>query len=116
MITTSPIRPRELPIRHHEVLIIGGGIAGMSVAFHLAKNGKKDVAVLERHTLTSGTTWHAAGLIMQTRGTHALTEIAKYNAELYSNLESETGQATGFKRNGTLGVARTKERLYETAR
>ncbi|MGX5832477.1 GcvT family protein [Mesorhizobium sp. 43Arga] len=116
MITNSPIRPRELSVRAHEVLVIGGGIAGASVAFHLAKNGKNDVAVLERHTLTSGTTWHAAGLIMQTRGTHALTEIAKYNAELYAALEAETGQATGFKRNGTLGVARTKQRLYETAR
>ncbi|CAN7764266.1 GcvT family protein [Mesorhizobium sp. LjNodule214] len=116
MITNPPFRPRETPTRHHEILIVGGGIAGASVAFHLARNGKKDVALLERNSLTSGTTWHAAGLIMQTRGTHALTEIAKYNAELYSALEAETGQATGFKRNGTLGVARTKERLYETAR
>ncbi|WP_245459174.1 FAD-dependent oxidoreductase [Mesorhizobium sp. M1A.F.Ca.IN.022.06.1.1] len=103
MITNPPFRPRETPTRHHEILIVGGGIAGASVAFHLARNGKKDVALLERNSLTSGTTWHAAGLIMQTRGTHALTEIAKYNAELYSALEAETGQATGFKRNGTLG-------------
>ncbi|RWK11034.1 FAD-dependent oxidoreductase [Mesorhizobium sp.] len=116
MITTSPIRPRELSVRRHEILIIGGGIAGSSLAFHLAKNGKKDVAILERHTLTSGTTWHAAGLVTQTRSTHTMTEMAKYTAELYSSLEAETGQATGFKRNGTLGVARTKERLYETAR
>lgn len=116
MITNSPLRPREVPVRAHEVLVIGGGIAGTSVAYHLAKNGKRDIAVLERNTLTSGTTWHAAGLIMQTRGTHSLTEIAKYNAELYSTLEAETGQATGFKRNGTLGVARTRERLHETSR
>ncbi|MGV3553363.1 GcvT family protein [Rhizobium sp.] len=86
------------------------------MAYHLTKLGKKDVVILERHALTSGTTWHAAGLIMQTRGTHALTEIAKYNAELYAVLEAETGQATGFKQNGTLGVARTKDRLYEMAR
>ncbi|CCV12316.1 FAD-dependent oxidoreductase [Mesorhizobium sp. STM 4661] len=116
MTINPPFRPREVPTRHHEIVIVGGGIAGASVAFHLAKNGKKDIALLERNTLTSGTTWHAAGLIMQTRGTHALTEIAKYNAELYSTLEAQTGQATGFKRNGTLGVARTKERLHETAR
>ncbi|OHV76731.1 FAD-dependent oxidoreductase [Ensifer sp. LCM 4579] len=98
------------------MVIIGGGIAGASLAYHLTNLGKKDVVVLERHALTSGTTWHAAGLIMQTRGTHALTEIAKYNAELYASLEAETGQATGFKQNGTLGVARTKDRLFETAR
>lgn len=116
MISNSPIRAGEVPSRSYEILVMGGGIAGTSVAYHLAKGGKRDVAILERNTLTSGTTWHAAGLIMQTRGTHALTEIAKYNAELYSALEKETGQATGFKRNGTLGVARTKERLYETAR
>lgn len=116
MIINASTRPRETPVRAHEVVIVGGGIAGASLAYHLTKLGKRDVVVLERNTLTSGTTWHAAGLIMQTRGTHSLTEIAKYNAELYSSLESETGQATGFKRNGTLGVARTKERLFETAR
>ncbi len=105
-----------MPDRTQEIVIVGGGIAGASVAYHLAKLGKKDIAILERHQLTSGTTWHAAGLIMQTRGTHALTEIAMYNAELYASLEMETGQATGFKQNGTLGVARTKDRLHETAR
>lgn len=110
------LRTRASAARHHEIVILGGGIAGASVAYHLAKLGKKDVAILERNTLTSGTTWHAAGLIMQTRGTHSLTEIAKYNAELYDALEAETGQATGLKRNGTLGVARTKDRLHETAR
>ena len=82
---------------HKEIMIIGGGIAGASVAYHLSKLGKTDIAILERHQLTSGTTWHAAGLIMQLRSTHAMTELAKYNVELYSQLESETGQATGFK-------------------
>ncbi len=104
------------PASHYEIVIIGGGIAGASAAYHLAKLGKTDVAVLERNQLTSGTTWHAAGLIMQLRGTHALTELARYNVELYSTLEAETGQATGFKQNGTLGVCRTKERLFETRR
>ena len=97
-----------------EIVIIGGGIAGSSLAYHLAKLNKTDITLLERHQLTSGTTWHAAGLIMQLRSTHSLTEIAKYNVELYSTLESETGVATGFKQNGTLGVARTKDRMHET--
>ncbi len=104
------------PCEHHEILIIGGGIAGASAAYHLAKLGKPDIALLERHLLTSGTTWHAAGLIMQLRSTHALTELARHNVELYSSLEAETGQATGFKQNGTLGVARSKDRLFETRR
>ena len=106
----------QVPMRTHEIIIIGGGIAGASIAYHLAKLGKTDIALLERNQLTSGTTWHAAGLIMQTRSTHSLTEIAKYNVELYSTLEKETGQATGFKQNGTLGIARTKDRLHESAR
>ncbi len=97
-----------------QTLIVGGGVAGASAAYHLSKLGRTDVVLLERNQLTSGTTWHAAGLIMQLRSTHALTELARYNVELYSSLESETGQATGFKQNGTLGVCRTKDRLYET--
>jgi 4-methylaminobutanoate oxidase (formaldehyde-forming) len=72
--------------------------------------------LLERNQLTSGTTWHAAGLIMQLRSTHAMTELAKYNVELYSSLEAETGHATGFKQNGTLGVCRTRDRMFETRR
>ena len=102
------------PSSHHEIVIVGGGVAGASIAYHLAKLGKSDIALLERHQLTSGTTWHAAGLIMQLRSTHALTELAKYNVELYASLEAETGQATGFKQNGTLGVCRTADRLFET--
>ena len=99
---------------HSQVVICGGGIAGISVAYHLAKLGCTDITVVERHQLTSGTTWHAAGLIMQLRATHALTELAKYNVELYSRLESETGKSSGFKQNGTLGVCRTADRLFET--
>ena len=101
---------------HVQTLIVGGGIAGASAAYHLAKLGRTDVVLVERNQLTSGTTWHAAGLIMQLRSSHALTELARYNVELYANLEAETGQATGFKQNGTLGVCRTKDRLFETER
>jgi 4-methylaminobutanoate oxidase (formaldehyde-forming) len=99
---------------HVQTLIIGGGVAGASAAYHLSKLGRTDIVLVERNQLTSGTTWHAAGLIMQLRSTHALTELARYNVELYASLEAETGQATGFKQNGTLGVCRTKNRLYET--
>ncbi len=99
-----------------QIVIVGGGIAGSSLAYHLTKLGRKDVVLLERGRLTCGTTWHAAGLIMQVRGTHSLTEMARYNVELYAGLEAETGQATGFKQNGTLGVCRTKDRLHEAKR
>ena len=101
---------------HVQTLIVGGGIAGASVAYHLAKLGRTDVVLVERNQLTSGTPWHAAGLIMQLRSPHALTELARYNVELYSSLEAETGQATGFKQTGTLGVCHTKDRLFATER
>ena len=104
------------PSSHYQVVIVGGGVVGCSIAYHLTKLGITDVAILERGVLTCGTTWHAAGLIMQVRLSHSLTELSKYNVELYSNLESQTGQATGFKQNGTLGVARTPERMIETKR
>ncbi|HJP44620.1 MAG TPA: FAD-binding oxidoreductase, partial [Arenicellales bacterium] len=101
---------------HARVAIIGGGIAGASVAYHLTKLGESDVAVLERGTLTCGTSWHAAGLIMQLRSSHSLTALARYNVELYSRLEAETGQAVGFKQNGTLALARNSDRLVELKR
>ncbi len=98
------------------IVIVGGGISGSSLAYHLTKLGCTDLVLLERGKLTCGTTWHAAGLIMQLRGSHAMTELARYNVELYASLEAETGQATGFKQNGTLGVCRTKDRLHESKR
>jgi len=101
---------------HARAVIIGGGVVGCSVAYHLAQLGWTDVVLLERKQLTSGTTWHAAGLIGQLRATLNLTRLAKYSAELYLRLEAETGEATGFKQNGSLGVALTKNRLEELKR
>ena len=98
------------------VLIIGGGVAGCSVAYHLTKIGVTDVVLLERKQLTCGTTWHAAGLIGQLRATRNLTELAKYTADLFHSLESETGQATGFKQNGSISLAKTPERFEELKR
>ena len=93
------------------IVVIGGGVAGCSVAYHLAKLGWTDVVLLERKQLTSGTTWHAAGLIAQLRATANMTKFAKYSQELYGALEAETGVATGFKRNGSITVALTHERF-----
>jgi 4-methylaminobutanoate oxidase (formaldehyde-forming) len=97
-------------------VIIGGGVAGCSVAYHLAKLGWKDVVLLERKQLTSGTTWHAAGLIAQLRSSKNMTRLAKYSQELYGKLEEETGVATGFRRCGSITVALTEERLEEITR
>jgi heterotetrameric sarcosine oxidase gamma subunit len=99
-----------------EVLIVGGGVAGVSIAYHLAKLGITDVMLCERKQLTCGTTWHAAGLVTQLRATRNMTELAKYTGELFANLESETGQATGFRQNGALRVAKTHGRFEELKR
>ncbi|MDQ4060509.1 MAG: FAD-dependent oxidoreductase, partial [Pseudomonadota bacterium] len=107
--------PAELP-DGARVVIIGGGVAGCSVAYHLAKFGCPDVLLLERRQLTCGTTWHAAGLVGQLRATLTMTRIAQYTAGLYAELEAETGQATGFKQNGSISVATTDERFTELKR
>jgi 4-methylaminobutanoate oxidase (formaldehyde-forming) len=99
-----------------DVVIVGGGVAGCSVAYHLTKLGITDVVLCERKQLTCGTTWHAAGLVTQLRATRRMTELAKYTGELFGSLEAETGQATGFKRRGSLRVAKTPARLEELAR
>ena len=98
------------------VVIIGGGVVGCSVAYHLTRLGWSDVVLLERKQLTSGTTWHAAGLIAQLRATQNMTRLAKYSQELYGALEAETGVATGFKRVGSITVALTHERHEEILR
>ena len=105
----------QVPTKARAV-IIGGGVIGCSLAYHLAKLGWKDVVLLERKQLTSGTTWHAAGLIAQLRATANMTKLAKYSQELYGNLEAETGVATGFKRCGSITVALTDERREEIYR
>ena len=101
---------------HARVVIVGGGVVGCSVAYHLTKLGWTDVVLLERKQLTSGTTWHAAGLIAQLRATANMTKLAKYSQELYGSLEEETGVATGFRRCGSITVALTGERREEIFR
>ena len=98
------------------VVVVGGGIAGCSVAYHLTKLGWRDVLLLERRDLSCGTTWHAAGLVGQLRATQNLTRLAKYGADLYERLEAETGQATGFRRPGSVSLARNAERMHELRR
>ena len=99
-----------------QVVIVGGGVIGCSIAYHLAKLGFTDVVLLERKTLTCGTTWHAAGLVPTLRATYSMSMLANYSASLYEQLEAETGQATGFVRNGSLTIATNKERLAEIKR
>jgi len=101
---------------HVRVVVVGGGIAGCSVAYHLAKLGWRDVLLLERREISCGTTWHAAGLVGQLRATQNLTRLAKYGADLYERLEAETGQATGFRRPGSVSLARNPERMHELKR
>lgn len=98
------------------VVIIGGGISGCSVAYHLAKLGWRDIVLLERKQLTCGTTWHAAGLVGQLRASQNMTRLAKYSADLYTLLEAETGLATGFRQCGSITAALTMERKEEILR
>jgi glycine cleavage system aminomethyltransferase T/glycine/D-amino acid oxidase-like deaminating enzyme len=96
---------------HARVVIVGGGIAGASTLYHLAKLGLTDIVLLEQGRLTCGTTWHAAGLVGQLRATRNATRMSRYGIELYATLEAETGLSTGWKQCGSLNVARTPERL-----
>jgi glycine cleavage system aminomethyltransferase T/glycine/D-amino acid oxidase-like deaminating enzyme len=99
-----------------KVVVIGGGVAGCSVAYHLAKFGWKDTVLLERDQLTSGTTWHAAGLVGQLGATATITKLRKYSLNLYKELEKITELSTGLKQNGAITVASSKERLQELLR
>ncbi len=104
-----------LPAKARAV-IIGGGVSGCSVAYHLARLGWTDIVLLERKQLTCGTTWHAAGLVGQLRGSRNMTRLAKYSADLYARLEEETGVATGMRQVGSITVALTEERKEEIYR
>ena len=106
---------KQLP-KHAQVIVIGGGIHGCSVAYHLAKEGWTDVVLLERKQLTSGTTWHAAGLVGQLQGSHATTAFAKYSIELLEEIEAETGQNPGYRRSGSISIAVNDERMAELKR
>ena len=98
------------------VVIIGGGVIGCSVAYHLAKLGCKEVVLLERKQLTCGTTWHAAGLLTTLRDTETQTRLAKYTQDLYRKLETETGQATGLIGCGSIQLAMTADKAHEMRR
>ena len=112
----KPVTPPNLPA-HARVVIVGGGVIGTSVAYHLAAMGWQDIVLLERDRLTSGTTWHAAGL-MVTYGSlsETSTSIRRYTRDLYQRLEAETGQATGFSPIGFIEVASDRDRLEEFRR
>jgi sarcosine dehydrogenase len=101
---------------HARCVVIGGGIVGCSVAYHLARAGWRDVVLLERDRLTSGSTWHAAGLVGQLRTNANITRLLKNSVELYERLEAETGQASGWKRNGGLRLACNADRMIELRR
>ena len=106
---------KDLP-KSCKVIVIGGGVAGTSCAYHLAKFGWKDTILLERDQLTSGTTWHAAGLMGQLGATATITKLRKYSLNLYKELEANTGLSTGLKQNGAITVASSKARLQELLR
>ena len=106
---------KEIPKRT-KVIVIGGGVVGCSVAYHLAKFGWKDTILLERDQLTSGTTWHAAGLVSQLGPTAAITKIRKYTLDLYKKLEKEVDHSAGLRLNGALSIAQNKGRWQELQR
>ena len=107
---TAPLPDRA------EVVIVGGGIIGCSIAYHLVRRGVTDVLLLEQGQLTGGTTWHAAGLVSQLKSSHSLTQLATYSTRLFEALEDETGQATGYTTTGSISVASDPERWEEIMR
>ena len=106
---------RTIPDRA-EVVVVGGGIVGCAIAYHLVRRGIRDVLLLEQNQLTAGTTWHAAGLAAQLKATYSLTKLATYSVRLFEALEDETGQATGFRAPGSISVASDAERWEEILR
>ena len=113
--TSGSAGPPSLPVRA-QVVIVGGGIVGCSIAYHLTRRGLTDVVIVEQGQLTSGTTWHAAGLVSQLKSSHSLTRLATYSARLFEDLEAETGQATGYRAPGSISVASDAERWEELLR
>ena len=103
------------PLDQH-IIIIGGGAVGLSTAYHLGKLGCPNVLLLEQNELTSGTSWHAAGIVGPLRASQNLTDLAKYALELVETIESETGQATGYKRTGGLWLTQSADRITELRR
>lgn len=101
---------------HAQIVVIGGGIIGCSTAYHLARDHKADVVLLEQGKLTSGSTWHAAGLVGQLRSSASITRVLKYSVDLYKELEAETGLATGWKMTGCLRLATNQDRWTEFKR
>src|SRR6185369_4849024 len=99
-----------------KVVIVGGGVIGCSIAYHLTKLGWKDVVLLEQNQLGGGTSWHAAGLVGRLRTTNSMTKINKYSVELYSGLEKETGHSVGWKQVGSLIVAKSADRMTQLRR
>ena len=114
-LTATAFDPRaaEGPPARARAVVVGGGIIGASVAFHLARLGWTDTVVLERARVSSGTSWHAAGLMTRTRGTHVQTELASYSRDFYADLAALSGVDVGYYGNGSLSVARTPDRLIE---
>jgi 4-methylaminobutanoate oxidase (formaldehyde-forming) len=109
---TTQVRPPQAA----RIVVIGGGIMGCSVAYHLSSFGETDVVLLEQGRLTSGTTWHAAGLVGQLRNHESMTRLIRYSTDLYARLEAETGLSTGWKQCGSLAVARTTDRMVQLKR
>lgn len=103
-------------VRSAEIVIVGGGVIGCSIAYHLAKAGKTDIVVLEQFQLTHGTTWHAAGVVGQLRPSRNVTRMLQRSIELYDQLEADTGQAIDWKKVGSLRIASSKDRMLEFRR
>ncbi len=99
-----------------EIVIIGGGVIGLGIAYHLAERGVSDVVLIERNQLTSGTSWHAAGIVGPLRASLNLTHLARYAMELFPALEEKTGQSSGYQRTGGLWLARNEDRMVELRR